>query len=617
MIHAALYARVSSTRQKQHETIDSQVACLHEHAQEQGWEIPAEWVFTDDGWSGSALVRPALERLRDLSTQRLVERVVCLSPDRLARNYGHQVLLIEEFTKNGTDLVFIHNPVATTAEESLMVQFQGMIAEYERAQISERTRRGKLHRARNGETSLLGRAPYGYRYLSRAEHRTAAYAVVEAEARVVARIFHRYAAGGISMQALARELSKDQIPSPQGNPQWDAGTLGRMLRNPAYVGRACFGKSRTVPDAPRPNRTSRLAGRGISPQAGVTATPREEWIEVPGPALVSEELFILVERRLAENAKFSPRNTKVPVLLQGLLICDVCGYAYSRTSQGPGPKKYRYYRCPGTNGWELPGAIKICTSRPLRADDLEELVWQHVHTLLSDPELVRAELERRLARMRDAAPFQARKERLHQEIAVLDAAIARLVGAYQEELVTLDELRERVPRLRSQRQILHNHLKSLAAQLVDQQAYLKLAENLEGFLDRLRESARTASVLERQRILRAVVKEVRVGPDRITIRHSIPSTTSDPTPGYLLQRGRPRDRDLRRQANQRHHRRGHRRLQRGQPGAARHPCPPQEASPAARVAPVRRRLHLRRRHGRRRPPPPRHLVGPLPSSTSL
>ncbi len=532
MIHAALYARVSSTRQKQHETIDSQTACLREHAQARGWEIPEEWVFTDDGWSGASLVRPALERLRDLSAQRLVERVVCLSPDRLARNYAHQVLLVEEFTRNGTELVFIHNPVATTPEQALMVQFQGMIAEYERAQIAERTRRGKLHRARSGATSVLGRSPYGYRYLSRAEYGAAVYAV--AEAVVVARIFHRYAAGGISMRALARELTADQIPSPKGNAQWDAGTLGRLLRNPAYMGRAAFGKTQAVSTAPRANRTSRLAGRSIPAKAGVVARPREEWIEIPVPALVSEEVFALVQRRLAENAKFSPRNTKTPALLQGLLVCDVCGYAYNRTSQGPGPKKYHYYRCPGTNGWELPGGIKVCTSRPLRADALDELIWEKVIALLSDPALVRDELERRLERMRDADPVQARQQRLHQEIATVEAQINRMVSAYQEELVTLQELRDRMPGLRTRRHTLQRQLDALAAQLVDQQAYLKLAENLEGFLSRLRESARTSSILDRQRVLRALVKEVRIGPDRITIKHSIPSTSSDPTPGYLL-----------------------------------------------------------------------------------
>src|SRR5579875_513640 len=175
MIHAALYARVSSARQKQHETIDSQVACLRGYARMRGWEVPGDWVFTDDGWPGSTLARPALERLRDLSAQQLVERVLCLAPDRLARNYAHQVLLAGEFTKNGTELMFIRNPEADTPEQALMVQVQGVIAEYERAQTAERTRRGKLHRARSGQVSVLGRAPYGYRSLSTAEHEAAAY----------------------------------------------------------------------------------------------------------------------------------------------------------------------------------------------------------------------------------------------------------------------------------------------------------------------------------------------------------------------------------------------------------------------------------------------------------
>jgi site-specific DNA recombinase len=355
VIHAALYARVSSTRQKQHETIGSQIAAVREQAEARGWQIPQEWIFADNGWSGATLVRPALERLRDLSAQRLVERVLCLAPDRLARSYAHQVLLLEEFARNGTELVFVNNPVAETPEQALVVQFQGMIAECERAQTAERTRRGKLHRARGGATSVLGRAPYGYRYLSKAEYGEAAYRIVEAEAGVVARIFDRYAAGGISMRALARELTADQIPSPKGNTQWDAGSLGRMLRNPAYMGRAAFGKTQTVTAGPRPNRRSRLAGRTAPGPTGVTARPREEWIEIPVPALVGEEVFDLAQRRLAENAKFSPRNTKHPALLQGLLVCDICGYAYQRTSQGPGPKKYHYYRCPGTNSWELPG----------------------------------------------------------------------------------------------------------------------------------------------------------------------------------------------------------------------------------------------------------------------
>jgi site-specific DNA recombinase len=253
----------------------------------------------------------------------------------------------------------------------------------------------------------------------------------------------------------------------------------------------------------------------------------------------------MVERRLAENAKFSPRNTKDPALLTGLLVCDICGYAYNRTSQGPGPRKYHYYRCPGTNGWELPGGQKVCSSRPLRADDLDALVWEQVVAMLADPALVRAELERRLEQMRAADPLSIGQERLRQQITKVEASINRLVTGYQEQLITLEELRERVPALRARQRNLHSQLQANAARLIDQQAYLKLAENLESFLARLHEAARTASVAERQRVLRAVVKEVRIGPAGIIIRHSIPTTHADPTPGYLLRRGSPHQRDLR------------------------------------------------------------------------
>jgi site-specific DNA recombinase len=276
MIHAALYARVSSARQKQQETIDSQVACLCEHARAREWEVPGEWVFTDDGWPGSTLVRPALERLRDLSAQRLVERVLCLAPDRLARNYAHQVLLVEEFTRNGTEVVFVRNPETATPEQALMVQVQGVIAEYERAQTAERTRRGKLHRARSGQVSVLGRAPYGYRYLSKAEHGSAAYAADPAEAAVVSRIFHRYAAGGISMRALARELSAEGIPSRRAGRSGTRARWAACCATPPTRGGPASARprprcTRRTPTAPRGRRGAPwrhrpgwLPGRGRS-----------------------------------------------------------------------------------------------------------------------------------------------------------------------------------------------------------------------------------------------------------------------------------------------------------------------------------------------------------------
>ncbi len=167
---AAIYARVSSARQKEQDTIGSQTAALRTHAGQLGLDVPEQWVFQDDGQSGASLVRPALERLRDLVCQVPVDVLLVYSPDRLARTYAYQALLIEEFARAGTGVVFVKGPRGDSPEDALLVQFQGMIAEYERAQILERTRRGKTHRAKAGAVNVLSGAPFGYRYVRKTEH---------------------------------------------------------------------------------------------------------------------------------------------------------------------------------------------------------------------------------------------------------------------------------------------------------------------------------------------------------------------------------------------------------------------------------------------------------------
>src|ERR1700675_2536992 len=147
---AAIYARVSSDREKESHTIGSQTSALVEYAQTHGYAVPSEWVFQDEGYSGASLVRPGLEALRDLAAQGHIEAVLAHSPDRLSRKYAYQILLAEEFNRRGVELIFLKAPSGATPEDQLVVQFQGMIAEYERAQIIEPCRRGKRHLAQQG-----------------------------------------------------------------------------------------------------------------------------------------------------------------------------------------------------------------------------------------------------------------------------------------------------------------------------------------------------------------------------------------------------------------------------------------------------------------------------------
>src|SRR5277367_5431077 len=241
---AAIYARVSSDRQKEEHTIASQTATLMAFAREQHCDVPAEWVFEDEGYSGASLVRPGLERVRDLAVEGRIEAVLVHAPDRLSRRYAHQILLIEEFARVGVETLFVRSPRATTPEDQLLLQFQGMIAEYERAQILERSRRGKRHRAKSGEVSVLSGAPYGYRYVRKTEETPAFYQVIDAESHVVKRVYEMYTAKNLSIGEITRRLNAQKVPIRKHGSRWERSTVWAMLRNPAYRGAASFGKTR-------------------------------------------------------------------------------------------------------------------------------------------------------------------------------------------------------------------------------------------------------------------------------------------------------------------------------------------------------------------------------------
>ena len=552
MTSAAIYARVSSARQKKDETIGSQTQALREHAEQARLDVPEEWVFEDEGHSGATLVRPALEALRDLVAQGCLDVVLVYSPDRLARKFACQALLLEEFARAGVRVEFVKGPRGDTPEDQLLVQFQGIFAEYEKAQLAERYRRGKAHRARTGSVNVLSGAPFGYRYVRKSDLCGAAYEVIEHEAVLVAEMFRRYADDGASIADLARWLTGQGAPTRTGKHRWDRSVVWAMLRNPAYAGRAVFGKTMATSGTPGLNRVARLQGRTTPRAVKTVDRPREEWLEIPVPAIVDEVTFARVQQRLEDNKRFAARNTKVPSLLQGLAACSACGYGYYRTSARTTSRKIYYYRCLGSDDYRYEGG-RVCGNQPVRADYLDTVVWDHITGMLADPALIRAEISKRLDAARTADPATRQRKRLELELAKAATSITAMIEAYSEQLITIDELRTRMPHLRARETSLRGQLDALDAQAADREAYLTLAGDLEGFLAQLRGNAATATVEDRQRVLRLLVKDVLVGPEKITIRHRIPTRGSSPggrhhepdtdtegdhRPGYLLRWGR-------------------------------------------------------------------------------
>ena len=520
---AAIYARVSSDKQREESTITSQTAALIDFARSHGYQVPADWVFEDEGYSGASLVRPGLERVRDLAAEGQIEAVLVYAPDRLSRKYAYQILLIEELSRHGVDTVFLKAPQAATAEDQLLVQFQGMIAEYERAQILERSRRGKRHRAREGQVNVLSGAPYGYRYIRKSDNAAARYEIIAAEADIVRSVYDHYVVSGMSIGAITRLLNERDVPTRKQISRWERSTVWAMLRNPAYKGTACFGKTVTTARQ-RITRPLRLRGGISSRDSANHERPRADWIEIAVPAVIDEDTFARAQELLAQNKKLAPRRTITPSIVQGLVSCSKCGYALSRTSTRSTARNIHYYRCLGSDAWRHLGG-PVCDNPPVRQDLLDRIVWTEVIRLLEDPSLIQGELDCRLAAAKTADPAKQREKALHRDLARTRKSMDRLLTAYQEDLLSIDELRRRMPDLRKREQTLHAELQSILNQTNDRAVYLRLAETLSSFLARLRIAADTLDIEGRQRIVRLVIKEILVSNETIIIRHSIPLST--------------------------------------------------------------------------------------------
>src|SRR5262249_26288485 len=314
VIQAAIYARVSSEQQAAAHTIESQLAALTERCQKDGTPVLAERQFVDDGYSGATLVRPALERLRDLAATGTVNRIYVHSPDRLARNYAYQVLLIDEWRRAGVEVVFLNRPLGQSPEDDLLLQVQGIVAEYERAKIMERSRRGKKHAAQRGSLNVMSCAPFGYRYVSVHDGGgQARFEPIPEQARVVKQVFEWIAQDRCSLGEVCRRLQEAGERTQSGNTIWSRQAVWHILQNPAYYGKAAFGKTRMTPRA-KGARVRPARGRPAQPKkANVPeSTDQKEWVFIPVAPLIEPTVYRAAQQQLHENRKRARMGTRRP-----------------------------------------------------------------------------------------------------------------------------------------------------------------------------------------------------------------------------------------------------------------------------------------------------------------
>src|SRR3954463_1733859 len=531
----ALYARISGEQQAKEDTIASQLEVVSQRIASDALECDPELRFVDDGYSGSILARPGLERLRDQAAAGAIDRLYMLDPDRLSRKYAYQVLILEELTRCGVEVVFLRNPVGRGAEQDLLLQVQGMIAEYERAKIMERCRRGKQHAARRGSVHVLSGAPYGYRYVGKHEGGgEARYQVLAEEARVVRKIFEWVGQGRCSIGEVCRRLRRDSIATRTGKSAWDRATVWLILKNPAYKGTAAFGKTRSGEFKPQRLRPQR--GRPEQPRRPVSRvdTSSEDQVLIEVPGLVSEDLFGAVRAQLEENRQ---RRRDRPgggrYLLQGLVVCKRCGYGcYGKptsraASEGEGRVRYAYYRCTGSDAYRF-GGQRLCWNKQIRTDMLDGAVWDDVRGLLSEPERVRGEYERRLQGAR-TGPSQE-LEHLGKLVSNVKRLISRLIDAYGDGLLDKSEFEPRISAARARLAKLEGEQRQRIGEAA-QEAELRLGIGpLGAFAGRVSEGLQEPDWDTRREIVRALVKRVEVDEQEVRIVYRVSPSPFEGSP---------------------------------------------------------------------------------------
>lgn len=468
------------------------------HAVKCGYSVKPELEFVDDGYSGADLDRPALTTLRRMIRAKQVDVVMVHGPDRLARRLALQLLVIEECEKAGVKLDFLSAPSTDSMEGRLLLNLLGSIAEFERAKIAERTMRGRKEKARQG-LIVGGRRPYGYDVI---EGRCT---VLQEEAAVVLEIFHWCVDERLSIRQIVERLNQRGY-KPHTSARWAKSTVSRILRNQFYLGLAYYNRRQRVePEGGHSGcrRNKKTLNRW---------RPEGEWIAQSVPTIVPASLFESAQIQLQQNsAHCSGRPSNTNYLLRGLLRCRRCGRKYA----GSPIFGDRYYRCTGHERLAVPH----CDAASIAAKRIEEFVWQQVLCLLTNPAL----LEEKLGELGAIeTKFEAELEQLRTQIRAIEQKETRLLDAMLDGEIELPMMREKAKSFQAHRQDLQKAATQLDGQITLRRDETRLREAVFRYCQVLGSQTNTLDELARQRLLRALLDEVTLDGDKVSLRGILP-----------------------------------------------------------------------------------------------
>ncbi len=520
---AALYARVSTKEQKEEgSSLETQVEDCLKFASKNGYSVDG-LVFKED-WTGATLDRPELDAVRNLVRNRDIDALIAYATDRLARNPIHLAILAEECDKHRVKLEFVTEPLDDSPEGQLILYVKGYAAQIERAKIADRTLRGKRMRARQGRIPAGGGIGlYGYDYVPGKEDSQGVRRVNEEQAKVVRMIFRWLVEDHMTLYGICVKLMEMGIASPKDTGRWGLSTVGRLLRNPAYMGKTYAFKYLSVEPRKPANTTRRYS------KSARQVRPTEEWIEIPGatPPIISEEVFALAQSQLRSNLERSTRNQKHQYLLSGHIRCGLCGRRYIGHTNGFG---YQLYRCYGRR---RPESITPCPAKGVKGVESEFLVWEEVKKVLIHPDLILSELRRRQDEASNSQAVEDDIRVVDKRLERIDSSIQRLVTLYRLSEIDDQFILNENKKLKQEKERLLEEKAALRNRLEVQTVNEFQLEALREYCDRAAKNIEQFTYEDKRLALDALGIEVIVKPEGIAIRGaipaSIPSITSPPS----------------------------------------------------------------------------------------
>ena len=498
-IALAAYCRVSTERQRDEKTIESQKMEIDDWAKANDVTI-VQW-YVDDGWSGDMLARPELDRLRDDADKGLWGGVIFADRDRLARRYSYQELIIEELTEKGLEVQFIHQAKAETPEDKILQGFQGLFAEYERVKITERMRRGKIHKAR--EKKLVGhQAPYGYSYILKTQDKDGYFEVNEPEAEIIRMIFQWVADKGYSMHRVVKELFALGIkPAKVKKPYWPKSSIARLLNREDYIGISYYNRREAIV----PKNPIRVEKYRRVKKTSRRVRPREEWLPIPVPPIIEKELFERAHQRMRENFLYHKRNKHYPYLLTGKVFC-ACG----TRRVGDGVNGHHYYRCAHAV-YKFPLPSK-CPYEGVNAEILDAMTWNKLLELFAQKSLIKSQAQRWSGKQ-DKTVDKSKEgtTRLKSALEKLTDEEKRYVRAFGSKVIDFEQFKENMREVKAKKEAIELQVKEYNERVPDDVVNL---DSFEDICDTLYYSMKHAPASDRQEHIRNLIVSIYVGERR-------------------------------------------------------------------------------------------------------